>query len=172
MKKHNYTNEDIQELIECRDNFQHFALTYFNIETTLDLLDFNSFTDLRTFNPNVEEFKVLIVWYALFQRDRLIVITSDLQKESITILTDIMEKIKSLPPFLQPGFVEQRMLGVLLDNNNRIICVTCNGCSCRGMTISLGVVFRSEYVQIKKLDDFLKGILPTMHSGFAKMILL
>ena len=147
MKKHNYTNEDIQELIECRDNFQHFALTYFNIETTLDLLD-------------------------LFQRDRLIVITSDLQKESITILTDIMEKIKSLPPFIQPGFVEQRMLGVRLDNNNRIICVMCNGCSCRGMTISLGVVFRSDYVQIKKLDDFLKGILPTMHSGFAKMILL
>lgn len=171
--QYHFDDADVKELIECRENFQYFALKYFNIKNTLDFPLFTGFTDLRTFKPTMEEVKVFLVWYALFQYSMLIVITSDLQENSKTILADVMKMIESLPHPLQMGFVERTKLRVKFENDNRIICTSCNSCSCRGMTVSLCIAFNSDKIKPKNLSDFLNGALPMIQSiSSSKLILL
>lgn len=171
--RYHFDDADVKELIECKENFQYFALKYFNIDTTLDFLALDKFIDLRTFEPNVEEFKVLLVWYALFQYSRLIVITSDLQENSKTILADVIKMVESLPHPLQMGVAERTKLRVKFENDNRIVCTSCNSLSCRGMSVSLCIAFNSDKIKPTNLSDFLNGALPMIQSiSSSKLILL
>lgn len=168
-----FTLSEAKDLSRCCVDFPHFARTYFQIDTTLNLDDFNHFTDLRTFEPNIQEFKVLLVWYALFEMHKCIVIMANTLTEAKHILCEVALMMSSLPLHLQCDKTEQLKLSMRLDNGNKIHCVACNGCSLRGQSVSLAMFFNTKQANPKNLQDMLNGFLPVICASHnSKLILL
>lgn len=168
-----FTLSEAVDLSRCCVDFPHFARTYFQIDTTLNLDDFNHFTDLRTFELNVQEFKVLLVWYALFESHKFIAIVANTLTEAKHVLCEVALMMSSLPLHLQCDKTEQLKLSMRLDNGNKIHCVACNSCSLRGQSVSLAMFFNTKQANPKNLQDMLNGILPVVCSSkHSKLILL
>lgn len=136
-KELEYTREQIQELAKCYDDLHHF-FKYVKIvhpdygRVTFEPYDFQR-DIVNTYLQN--RFMILLLarqvgkstvvgvialWYAIFNKDKLIGITSYVEKEAIGVLDKIKIIYEELPEWLKPGVKEYNKKSIVFDNGSII----------------------------------------------------
>lgn len=179
------THEQIQELKRCIVDPKYFIRKYIKITHPMhgripfelydyqeDLLDdyeknqFNIVLSARQ-TGKTETSAAYLLWYAIFQEHKTILIVSKDSGGAKEIIKKIQDAYESLPNWLKPGIQEdnwnKHTCG--FDNNSRIMAETTTETSGRGLSISL--LYCDEFAFVKHYiqSEFWNSIYPTLSTG-------
>ena len=185
----NYSEEQLKELIRCRDDIEYFADTYIKYSSysgivQVKLNDFQrkviaNFKEKRIFFEPGERMSgkttvaaIILLHQALFNEYRVSMIFARTKSNSSLIVDLIYEMYERLPDFLCISKIITRNKSKLdFDNMCSIIGAGSDPNYARGRTISTIYIDESEWVD--SLDDILTMVYPAMASvPYAKIFSL
>jgi len=106
-----------------------------------------------------------LLWYALFQHDKVIGILAQKEKTAKEILARIKNAYMNLPLWLQQGIDEWNKESIELENGSKILSESTSSGAIRGFTISLLYLDEFAFVPNNIAHDFLTSVYPTISSG-------
>lgn len=184
------TKEQVEEYIQCAQDPKYFIRTYVKIVTIdrglvgLSLYDYqNEIVDAC----NTERKVILkagrqvgkttttvgyLLWYILFNQDKLAAILANKEATSREILGRIKLAYENLPLWLQQGVVEWNKGSIELENNCRILASSTSSSAIRGYTISLLYLDEFAFVPNNIANDFFTSVYPTISSGKSSKIII
>lgn len=184
------TEEQLQEYIKCKNDPVYFAQNYVKIVTldrgfvNIDLYPFQEQT-IRDIQNN--RFVVMkagrqvgktttvvayIVWYILFEEDKLIALLANKAKTSREILNRIKLAYESLPLWLQQGIVGWNKGDIELENKCRILADSTASSAARGYSINFLYLDEFAFVPNNVADEFFTSVYPTISSGKSSKVLI
>lgn len=187
-----FTQEQIQEIIKCKQDIFYFFENYIKI-TTLDIKE-----PIKLFKPwdfqkellnrlLTERFNIVYssrqsgkttccatfaLWKVLFNPNFKILIAGDSATTAKKILASIKEIYENLPFFLQKGVLEWNKTEVLLDNKSFIKTVPTTENSGRGGTFNIIILEEFSFVKDSIAEAFQASVLPVICSGDATQVLI
>lgn len=179
-----FTQEQIQEIAKCSNDFLYFATKYVYVihptrgkvlfepyDYQFDML--RSFTDYRQliFMCGRQLGKttcaaIYILWRAIFQEDQTVLIASNKSDSAIEVIDRIKFAYESLPHWLKPGVITYNRKNIIFENQSRIITRATTKDTGRGLSISL--LYVDEFAAVdppRKQKDFWSAIRPTLSTG-------
>ncbi|MEK6885118.1 MAG: terminase family protein, partial [Nanoarchaeota archaeon] len=115
-----------------------------------------------------------LLWYALFNKDKLIAIVADKEKTSKNILSRIKTAYSLLPLWLQQGIKPDgwNAKSVSLENGSTLIISSTTGTALTGESISL--LYIDEFAKIPShlVEDFMDSVFPTIESNDTSKIII
>jgi hypothetical protein len=106
-----------------------------------------------------------LLWYALFNHDKVIGILAQKEKTAKEILSRIKNAYMNLPLWLQQGISEWNKESIMLENGSIILSESTSSGAIRGFTISLLYLDEFAFVPNNIAHDFLTSVYPTISSG-------
>lgn len=106
---------------------------------------------------------VIILHYAIFNKNKRIAIIADKQDTAIEVLERIQLAFEHLPNWIKPGVKVWNKKQVLLENNTKIIASASKGSAIRGK--SMNMIYIDEVAHIENWDKFSAAVLPVLSSG-------
>lgn len=106
---------------------------------------------------------MLLVWYIVFNPNKLSAILGNKEKIAIEILSKIQFSYEQLPWFIQQGVKIFNRKEIQLENNSRVIASATSASGLRGFTIT-GILFLDEFafVDDNKAEPFWTSVYPTI----------
>ena len=180
---HDWTKEQIQEYLKCKDDPVYFALNYVKIVSVDEgLIPFrmyefqkelvNRFHNNR-FNiaklPRQTGKSTVVVsyllHYALFNDSSNIGILANKASTARDLLGRLQTAYENLPKWLQQGVLVWNKGSMELENGSRIMAASTSASAVRGM--SFNIIFLDEFAFVPNhiADDFFSSVYPTISSG-------
>jgi hypothetical protein len=185
-----YTPEQILELQKCTEDILYFIkyvmivnpdhgeMFFEPYDYQLDLLEkfkserFNVALCSRQ-SGKTTVVGVYALWYAMFNRDKVIGIVSNKESSSKMILARIKRMWESLPSWLKPGVTKYAETFVSFDNGTRIIISATSPDAFRGESINILICDEFAFVPSGQAEDFWSANYPTISaSKLAKIIVI
>src|SRR5210317_366704 len=184
--KEKFTEDQIQDLIECSDpkeGFLSFAKKFFFIQHPVrgkcvfepfgyqtKLL--SSYHDFR-FNINMLPRQsgkttcasIYLAWYAMFNPDQTVLIAAHKYTGAQEIMQRIRYVYEMCPDFIRAGATSYNKGSIEFENGSRIVSQTTTGNTGRGMSISLLYCDEFAFVQPNIAEEFWTSISPTLATG-------
>ena len=134
-------------------------------ENMYDLLNVDGKTyltnDIVSHNSTVVA--VLAVWYAIFNKDKLIGIASYIEREAISILDKIKIIYEELPSWIKPGVEgEYNKKSLLFDNGTKIMVSATTKNAFRGRSMNLVLSDELAFVHPNQAEEFWSSNYPTI----------
>ena len=182
--------EEVKEYIRCKQDPVYFAQKYVQIVTLdkgfvpIDLYPFQKKTiqDIRdnrfvVMKAGRQVGKTTVVvaymlWYILFEEDKLVAILANKAKTSREILNRIKLAYEALPLWLQQGVRAWNKGDIELENNCRILADSTSGSAARGYSISFLYLDEFAFVPNNVAEEFFTSVYPTISSGKTSKILI
>lgn len=113
-----------------------------------------------------------ILWYAIFNSDKTILVVSKDSEAAMEIIKRIQDSYEELPDWLKPGIQDDNWNkhAAGFDNKSRIIARTTTESSGRGLAISLLYCDELAFVKPHIQDEFWAAISPTLSTGGSSII--
>jgi hypothetical protein len=183
-----FTGEQIDEYIKCRDDIIYFVENYVYIITLdhgLQLFKPYEYQKrmLRAFKDHRFVINLLprqtgkttivgayILHYAIFHPEKSIGILSNKEATSIEILDRIKRMFENLPRWLQPGIKEYNKKNVKLGNESNIMAFATGSDSVRGR--SFNFIYLDEFAFVDKADEFYTSTYPVISSGNKSKVII
>lgn len=180
---HDWTKEQIQEYLKCKEDPVYFALNYVKIVSVDEgLIPFrmyefqkelvNRFHNNR-FNiaklPRQTGKSTVVVsyllHYALFNDSSNIGILANKASTARDLLGRLQTAYENLPKWLQQGVLVWNKGSMELENGSRIMAASTSASAVRGM--SFNIIFLDEFAFVPNhiADDFFSSVYPTISSG-------
>lgn len=180
-----YTQEQIQEVVKCMADPIHFMKNYVYIkhpvqgQILFSLFDYqevmvNNFMHNR-FCINLlprqvgktEVISAYLLWFAIFNTDKTILVTSNKSDGAKEIIAKIQNAYEELPHWLKPGIDETswNKHTCTFDNKSRIISTTTAEDTGRGLAVSLLYCDEFAFVKDHIQEKFWDSIYPTLSTG-------
>ena len=180
---HDWTKEEIQEYIKCKEDPVYFALNYVKIVQVDEglipfrMYDFqkdlvNKFHNNR-FNiaklPRQTGKSTVVVsyllHYALFNDSSNIGILANKASTARDLLGRLQTAYENLPKWLQQGVIAWNKGSMELENGSKIMAASTSASAVRGM--SFNIIFLDEFAFVPNhiADDFFSSVYPTISSG-------
>jgi hypothetical protein len=180
---HDWTKEEIQEYIKCKEDPVYFALNYVKIVQVDEglipfrMYDFqkdlvNKFHNNR-FNiaklPRQTGKSTVVVsyllHYALFNDSANIGILANKASTARDLLGRLQTAYENLPKWLQQGVIAWNKGSMELENGSKIMAASTSASAVRGM--SFNIIFLDEFAFVPNhiADDFFSSVYPTISSG-------
>lgn len=185
-----YTQEQIEELIRCRDDVLYFITNYVKIVTldkgevlfepydyqieALDLIENNRFF-IGLWSRQSGKSTIVsayALWYAIFHEDKNIGIVSNKESSAKRLLDNMKKMYESLPIWLKPGVKEYAKTSIKFDNGTNMIISATTADSFRGWPMNLIVSDELGFVDGGKAHDFWASNYPTISSSKKSKILV
>lgn len=178
-----FTKEQVQEYIKCREDPVYFALNYVKIVSVDEgLIPFrmyefqkelvNKFHNNR-FNiaklPRQTGKSTVVVsyllHYALFNDSANIGILANKASTARDLLGRLQTAYENLPKWLQQGVIVWNKGSMELENGSKIMAASTSASAVRGM--SFNIIFLDEFAFVPNhiADDFFSSVYPTISSG-------
>jgi len=106
-----------------------------------------------------------LLWYALFNHDKVIGILAQKEKTAKEILDRIKNAYINLPLWIQQGVSEWNKESIWLENGSKILSESTSSGAIRGFTISILYLDEFAFVPNNIAHDFLTSVYPTISSG-------
>ena len=179
-----YTKEQISEVMKCSTQPVYFIENYIKIKTvkgqeSFKLRDYqvkliNAFITNR-YNVILASRQVgktetacaYLLWYALFNSEKTILITSHKGEHAIEVMAKIQYSYEMLPNWLKLGIQDDNWNKhtAAFENESKIVSTTTSITSGRGLTISVLYCDEIAFVQPHIADAFWDSIQPTLATG-------
>ena len=178
-----FTKEQVEEYIRCREDPVYFALNYVKIVSVDEglipfrMYDFqkelvNKFHENR-FNiaklPRQTGKSTVVVsyllHYALFNDSANIGILANKASTARDLLGRLQTAYENLPKWLQQGVIVWNKGSMELENGSKIMAASTSASAVRGM--SFNIIFLDEFAFVPNhiADDFFSSVYPTISSG-------
>lgn len=150
--------------VDKKDNFENMY-DLINVDGALYYTN-----DILSHNSTVVG--VVALWYAIFNKDKLIGITSYVEKEAIGVLDKIKIIYEELPEWLKPGVKEYNKKSIVFDNGSiiRVSATTKN--AFRGKALNLLICDELAFVQPNQAEDFWSSNFPTISKSQESKVIL
>jgi hypothetical protein len=113
-----------------------------------------------------------IVWYILFEEDKLIALLANKAKTSREILNRIKLAYESLPIWLQQGVSGWNKGDIELENKCRILADSTASSAARGYSINFLYLDEFAFVPNNVAEEFFTSVYPTISSGKTSKVLI
>jgi hypothetical protein len=178
----NYTIEEIEEVIKCKDDVMYFAENYCKIKTEdgtykqAKLRDYqkdilNNFKNNR-FNVVLASRQqgktimtaIFILHYCFFNNKKNVMMVANKGKTVVEVINKIKEIYRSVPFFLKRGIVSWKERGIEFDNGTRIL--TENRVKEPSVGFSIDFLYCDEFALIPEnfLNTYWENIWPVVSS--------
>lgn len=181
--QHNFTKEDIEEFITCRDDIVYFLEKYVKIvHVDEGLIPFTLFPFQKDLIHTLTDNRNVIVktgrqvgkstttlgWllhYVLFNESKTVGILANKAATARELLNRIQIAYQHLPKFLQQGLKEWNKGSLELENGSKIIASSTSSSAIRGFSFSTILLDEFAHVQRHIADEFIRSVYPTISSG-------
>ena len=181
--QHNFTKEEIEEFIKCRDDIIYFLETYAKIvHVDEGLIPFKLYPFQRELINTITNNRNVIVktgrqvgkstttlgWllhYVLFNQSKTVGILANKAATARELLSRIQIAYQHLPKFLQQGLKEWNKGSLELENGSKIIASSTSSSAIRGFSFSTILLDEFAHVQRHIADEFIRSVYPTISSG-------
>jgi len=178
-----YTQEQIEEFIKCRDNPSYFIRNYIhivNLDEGLIKFDLYPFQEELVKTLYTTRFTIVkcprqsgksqtslafMLHYVLFNDQRQVAILANKSATSRELLGRLQMAYERLPYFLQQGVMEWNKGSIVLENGSRIMAGSTSSSSIRGYSFNLIFLDEFAFVQQGMAEDFFRSVYPTISSG-------
>ena len=114
---------------------------------------------------------VYVLWYSIFNSDKVIGIVSNKESSAIDFLSRIKIMYEELPGFLKPGVMEYNKKQCIFENGTYIVAGATSKSAFRGKTANIIISDELAFVEGDKADDFYMSNYPTLSvSKYGKFI--
>lgn len=186
-----YTHENVQEILKCKDNPIHFIKTYCKI-VSLDsevLVDFELYDYQEKFIELIHSSRrviskqprqmgktqvvaAYILWYTLFNNNKQVAILAYKADAAMEILSRYQLMYENLPLWIQQGIKTWNKGDVELENGSKVLTAATSNSGIRGKSINLLYVDEVAFVPNTVADDFFTSIYPVVSAGETTKIIL
>lgn len=149
--------------------------TYDEWDNMYDLLDVDGslYYTNNILSHNSTTVGVIACWYAIFNKDKVIGLTSYVEKEAIEILDRIKVIYEELPYWIKPGVKEYNKKSIIFENGSKIQVSATTKNAFRGRSINLLICDELAFVPKNQAEDFWSSNFPTISkSEVSKVILI
>jgi len=185
-----FTQENIEEFIKCKDNPVYFAKNYIKI-VSLDegLVNFNlyPFQEKLIKNFHNERFNICkmprqtgksttvvsyLLHYAVFNDNVNIAILANKASTARDLLGRLQLAYENLPKWMQQGVLVWNKGSLELETGSKILAASTSASAVRGG--SYNVIFLDEFAFIPNhiADDFFASVYPTISSGQSTKVII
>jgi len=113
-----------------------------------------------------------ILWYILFNQDKLVAILANKAPTAREILSRIKIAYEALPLWIQQGVKVWNKGDIELENNCRVMATSTASSAIRGYSISLLYLDEFAFVPSNIAEEFFTSVYPTISSGTTSKILI
>lgn len=177
----NFTEEEIDEYIACRDSAVYFIKKYvkvINLNKGLTNFELYPYQEKMVKHFDDNRFNIVLacrqsgksvtsiawlLWYVCFHSDKQVGILANKGATSREMLARLTLMLENLPFFLQPGCKQLNKGSIVFSNNSKIIAAATSSSSIRGL--SLNCVFLDEFAFVNKANEFYTSTYPVISSG-------
>nr|QMP83650.1 MAG: hypothetical protein [Caudoviricetes sp.] len=181
--KHEFTQEQIEEYLKCRESPVYFTENYFKIvnldkglinielydyqKEILELYHENKFCILKLPRQSAKTTTTVayILWASLFNDNYVIAILANKGSLAREILDRYQLAYEQLPMWLQQGVVTFNKGSVELENGSKILAASTSSSAIRGYSINLIFMDEVAHIHNNLADDFFTSVFPTISSG-------
>lgn len=185
-----YTSEQIEELIKCRDDVLYFFKNYIKIVTldyglvkfdpyeyqleTVDALSKNRFVIGLWSRQSGKSTLVgaYALWYAIFNNDKNVGIVSNKESSAKRLLDMVKRMYEELPPWLKPGVTEYAKTSVKYENGTTLIISATTSDAFRGWPMNMVICDEFAFVPSNQAEDFWSANYPTISSSLESKIII
>ena len=186
----NYTSEEIQEYVKCRDNPIYFIKNYMTI-VNIDrgLMKFELWPFQEELISRLEEHRFTIVkcprqsgksqtslaymlHYILFNDQKNVAILANKGATARELLGRLQMAYEKLPMFLQQGVSEWNKGSVFLENGSRILASSTSSSAIRGYSFNLIFLDEFAFIQQNMAEEFFNSVYPTISSGQTSKVII
>jgi hypothetical protein len=186
--EHEFTPEQVKELIKCSNDIVYFVANYCKIITLDDGLQlFKPFEFqermLKIFDENRFVINLLprqmgkstvcgayLLHYAMFNESKTVGILANKAATSREILSRIQRMYEHLPMWMQLGVKEWNKGSMILANDSKILAAATSSDSIRGL--SLNVIMLDEFAHVNQQMDFWESTYPVISSGEKSKVII
>lgn len=185
-----YTEEQINEIIKCRDSYEYFIYNYVKIKTKkgLEKPEVRPYQQriLKTIHDNYRTLvmagrqcgkslstAMYIAWYICFHDYKTVGVVANKERVAKLILASVKNIFTNLPLFLKPGVEQWGTTEIKLDNNSVVTVSACSADALTGYTLNMLICDEVSKIPKNKANDFFDSVLPTVEADEnAKIICL
>jgi hypothetical protein len=180
---HDWTKEEIEEYLKCKEDPVYFALNYVKIvQVDEGLIPFRMYDFqkelVKKFHENRFNIAKLprqtgkstvvvsyLLHYALFNDSSNIGILANKASTARDLLGRLQTAYENLPKWLQQGVLSWNKGSMELENGSKIMAASTSASAVRGM--SFNIIFLDEFAFVPNhiADDFFSSVYPTISSG-------
>jgi hypothetical protein len=153
--KDNFSSHELVEFLKCKNSVEYFIKTYVRVQHPIhgsipfDLYDYqaeaiHNFTKYRyncllwaRQSGKTASAAAYILWFAMFNKDKTILIVANKLSSAIEIMDRIKFAYKEMPDYIRDAIVEFNKTSVVFKNGSRIVCRATTADAGRGLAISL-----------------------------------
>ena len=185
-----FTQENIEEFIKCKDNPVYFAKNYIKIvslDEGLVNFDLYPFQEKLINNFHNERFNICkmprqtgksttvvsyLLHYAVFNDNVNIAILANKASTARDLLGRLQLAYENLPKWMQQGVLVWNKGSLELENGSKILAASTSASAVRGG--SYNVIFLDEFAFIPNhiADDFFASVYPTISSGQSTKVII
>lgn len=186
-----YSYEQVQELLRCKDDPIHFIKTYCKI-VSLDseqLIPFElfkyqeNFIDIIQNNRKVismqprqmgksQTVAAYILWYTLFNNNKTVAILAYKSDAAMEILSRYQLMYENLPLWMQQGIKTWNKGDVELENGSSVFTAATSSAGIRGKSVNLLYVDEVAIVPNNIAEQFFTSVYPVVSAGETTKIIL
>lgn len=180
-----YTQEQIIELQKCISDPIYFITKYVYIKHPIrgqilfSLYPYQE-TMIRNFMDNrfcinllprqvgkTETISAYLLWFAIFNSDKTIIITSNKADSSMEIIAKIQNAYEELPHWIKPGIDDSSWNKHMaaFDNKSKIEAVATSADAARGRAVSILYSDEFAFVPAHLQEAFFKSVFPVLSTG-------
>ena len=181
--QHNFTKEEVEEYIKCRDDIVYFLENHMRIvHVDEGLIQFSLYPFQKDLIQTISENRNVIVktgrqvgkstttlgWllhYVLFNQSKTVGILANKAATARELLSRIQIAYQHLPKYLQQGLKEWNKGSLELENGSKIIASSTSSSAIRGFSFSCILLDEFAHVQRHIADEFIRSVYPTISSG-------
>ena len=182
--KHKYTNEQIEELIKCKQDYKYFIKKYCKIVSldSEDLIDFSLFEYQERFLDAVNDNRRVIsmqprqsgkttvigaylCWYAVFHANQTIAILANNKETANEILSRVKLMYEYLPHWIQHGVKKWNEGSIDLENGSKMFTRATSKSGIRGRSCNLLYIDEASIIPNNIAEAFFTAIYPVISAG-------
>lgn len=186
-----YSYEQVQELLRCKDDPIHFIKTYCKI-VSLDseqLIPFELFKYQKNFIDIIQNNRKVIsmqprqmgksqtvaayiLWYTLFNNNKTVAILAYKSDAAMEILSRYQLMYENLPLWMQQGIKTWNKGDVELENGSSVFTAATSSAGIRGKSVNLLYVDEVAIIPNNIAEQFFTSVYPVVSAGETTKIIL
>ena len=188
--QHNFTKEEVEEYVKCRDDIVYFLENHVKIvHVDEGLIRFSLYPFQKDLIKTISENRNVIVktgrqvgkstttlgWllhYVLFNQSKTVGILANKAATARELLSRIQIAYQHLPKYLQQGLKEWNKGSLELENGSKIIASSTSSTAIRGFSFSCILLDEFAHVQRHIADEFIRSVYPTISSGIDTKVIV
>jgi hypothetical protein len=188
--QHEFSEEQIREIIKCQQDPIYFIETYCHIVTLDEGLKLFKLYDCQKKKVDIilnnrkvvlmegrQQGKTVtaaacILWYTLFQESKTVAILANKGNSAREVLSRYQTMYENLPMWLQQGVRTWNKGDVELENGSRVFTAATTASGIRGKSVNWLYIDEAAIIPNNVAEEFFASVYPTISAGVTTKILL